>query len=606
MQQEKSIYLSLQQLVWSSFIGLLSFQVIAPHVWTYASRFLGLSFSEAYWIFNACYTFIVPAAIALWFLYNWTGFNACLGMFATSGKKDLLCKIYLNGFIAILALQITMGGYFIWFGFDQFESFKSFAIASAILVVALIFLGFYMAWKRMDVYVKKESDTNNLRKKYWQHMTVLALTVMVMMTFVGTFFSEKGKVNYGTDENRLEIGFHLLALKSELTSMRSLLRTMEEQKDLAMQVGRATNVSDSSRETLSYLQHKPTLESFVKLVNDAKAMAKLLDDIQRELDDHTMVFDPGRTDSVNSELVRLANLAKEIKSNRNRIQPKSSPQDTTTLRGNPKLFKIPGPDHGKPQSTSEAVASGSHAGTDAAMPKNEFTVIRTFVDALEREINYTAQKSLGMQLRDTQTKLVIIFSGIFCSMLAIYILLRIDNLLKEDALARMNERKRTTVWRNTMAEKKFEKDVISADRNAVLSRDMAGKAWLFITLLVWLLIPLFKVVEDEKINTASPFNTLTFGRIVSYGTENNTEINIDKSDRRITFEDVDLWDLYAEVQLVKRDVNDVFLKADSISEKVDSIAKNTRNIKLQTKDIQEVTKKTNDTVITIKSRIKKQ
>jgi hypothetical protein len=117
---------------------------------------------------------------------------------------------------------------------------------------------------------------------------------------------------------------------------------------------------------------------------------------------------------------------------------------------------------------------------------------------------------------------------------------------------------------------------------------------------------LFKVVEDEKINTASPFNTLTFGRIVSYGTENNTEINIDKSDRRITFEDVDLWDLYAEVQLVKRDVNDVFLKADSISEKVDSIAKNTRNIKLQTKDIQEVTKKTNDTVITIKSRIKKQ
>jgi hypothetical protein len=437
----------------------------------------------------------------------------------------------------------------------------------------------------MDVYVKKESDTNNLRKKYWQHMTVLALTVMVMMTFVGTFFSEKGKVNYGTDENRLEIGFHLLALKSELTSMRSLLRTMEEQKDLAMQVGRATNVSDSSRETLSYLQHKPTLESFVKLVNDAKAMAKLLDDI------------------------RLANLAKEIKSNRNRIQPKSSPQDTTTLRGNPKLvssFKIPGPDHGKPQSTSEAVASGSHAGTDAAMPKNEFTVIRTFVDALEREINYTAQKSLGMQLRDTQTKLVIIFSGIFCSMLAIYILLRIDNLLKEDALARMNERKRTTVWRNTMAEKKFEKDVISADRNAVLSRDMAGKAWLFITLLVWLLIPLFKVVEDEKINTASPFNTLTFGRIVSYGTENNTEINIDKSDRRITFEDVDLWDLYAEVQLVKRDVNDVFLKADSISEKVDSIAKNTRNIKLQTKDIQEVTKKTNDTVITIKSRIKKQ
>jgi hypothetical protein len=170
----------------------------------------------------------------------------------------------------------------------------------------------------------------------------------------------------------------------------------------------------------------------------------------------------------------------------------------------------------------------------------------------------------------------------------------------------MNERKRTTVWRNTMAEKKFEKDVISADRNAVLSRDMAGKAWLFITLLVWLLIPLFKVVEDEKINTASPFNTLTFGRIVSYGTENNTEINIDKSDRRITFEDVDLWDLYAEVQLVKRDVNDVFLKADSISEKVDSIAKNTRNIKLQTKDIQEVTKKTHDTVITIKSRIKKQ
>jgi hypothetical protein len=64
-------------------------------------------------------------------------------MFATSGKKDLLCKIYLNGFIAILALQITMGGYFIWFGFDQFESFKSFAIASAILVVALIFLGLY-------------------------------------------------------------------------------------------------------------------------------------------------------------------------------------------------------------------------------------------------------------------------------------------------------------------------------------------------------------------------------------------------------------------------------------------------------------------------------
>lgn len=59
MPAKNNIFYHLRQLIWTAFIGVISFQLIAPAVWEYMYRLAGIEYDTSYWLFIIAYLLIV-------------------------------------------------------------------------------------------------------------------------------------------------------------------------------------------------------------------------------------------------------------------------------------------------------------------------------------------------------------------------------------------------------------------------------------------------------------------------------------------------------------------------------------------------------------------
>ena len=55
MRENDNVYQNLKGLVWSAFIGIVSFQILPPSIWGYLHNVVGIGYEAAYWIFIVAY-----------------------------------------------------------------------------------------------------------------------------------------------------------------------------------------------------------------------------------------------------------------------------------------------------------------------------------------------------------------------------------------------------------------------------------------------------------------------------------------------------------------------------------------------------------------------
>jgi hypothetical protein len=150
--------------------------------------------------------------------------------------------------------------------------------------------------------------------------------------------------------------------------------------------------------------------------------------------------------------------------------------------------------------TGVASGSGPLQHYRADLRYTEF--LRGILQSLSAKVAAESQAQLGLQLRSVQIKGIILLVTLFFTMLSLYIYLSIDQRLQDAALDFLNDRKR-------LGEAVSEKMIIDQEKTVAGATSVVNSLWICLTVIVWLLVPLFKPVKDADIDTKAIYKTHT-------------------------------------------------------------------------------------------------
>jgi hypothetical protein len=107
-----NIFASLKGLIWGAFIGVVSFQLLAPIVWGYLHAALGLDYYKSYWIFTLVYFLSLPTIVLGWLYSKRPLISKYLPNY--KGDTTATANVFLYGLMVFVAAQfcITISGFF--------------------------------------------------------------------------------------------------------------------------------------------------------------------------------------------------------------------------------------------------------------------------------------------------------------------------------------------------------------------------------------------------------------------------------------------------------------------------------------------------------------
>lgn len=476
-KDDDNIFGNLRALIWSVFVGVLSFQVLAPKIWDYLHSSLGINYYYSYWIFTWSYFLILPAFVLGWLCYN----RKLIAYYLPLYKGDLTVgsKNFLNGVILFVALLliITLIGFFTrWCNALFYIVLGMYAICCFLLLGAcfifcnLHFSNFVKSYSSTDEY--KEKTVANARK-YLKVLFIPAGLVYLLFVFIAVLFihnwlkendrrNQKAKNISAIEAGRRSFAFQ--SLNDSVISVNNKFASIEDnshekQFDLSLDYSKERNKNQQTAERDTTLQHRELLTYLGILRNWNKGLNSIL---------------------------------KELKDNPDKVTAKDIKQQ------NPALLKPPGSLFNDTLTTTTTTSDIEIVGK-----------IRTYLGAISSKLTKVSKSELGIQLRAVQTKGMLMLISLFLTLLSLYIFIKIVN--KTQAICIKEDGDKSNLEESGKA---------------------ANSLWLMITITAWLLVPIFKPVKDEEINLSSPYKNPTFSRMESSSLFNDSELSKTFSSRK--------------------------------------------------------------------------
>jgi len=419
-QSQNNIYLKLQGLIWSAFLGVLSFQIIVPIAWEHLNIVLDIPFQQGYFTFITIYSLLVPASFAIWLTIHHKDLKACLFPIENENKVDSICKIFLVGLGVSLIFQIILILVSIFVYEIQACDFWLFEVISFAVSFTLIFIGGLISCKRVLRFPTKplSKQKKEIKQKAIRILFGFALFSLLILGFVFKHWQVNKKNYYEKKKEYIEAGFSLLDTRKKLDA---LIKEVNYIKDSITWVRNKRSTDSLARNStgVDTLLAKTKSDTIPKVISSQDPILKTKTNL---------------SDSDLKKLLQFSSTKKEL------------------------LFKV-------------------------------------------------AQKVIGKQLRDTQLKLTYLLLNTFLILIALLAFLQIDYLIKEYECAepaRLAKR-----YPNHM---EFQETFLKREGIKNAAQGLAGRIWLFVGIAVWLIVPLFKPVEDEKIAVNAPFKMLTLSR----------------------------------------------------------------------------------------------
>lgn len=461
MQIQNSIYHNIQKLIWTAFIGVVSFQLIAPQVWGYMNKLAGVSYIIGYYIFTIAYIIIVPAIFFYWLHQNREEIRETLSFTETEADNNAAItntnlfssaywpNRYVKRILYIISIQIFICLFLLCF----YVSFWLFVIIQYGLLYANIFLlaKSKTITKRYLNQKIQNSGTAGEKTKFerLRSQTAFSFNLFLILIFLwGAFFLYRSN-NYSDAKTHPERGFKLLTLKDSLSSY----------KDGVDTASIFQQIIGPKIDTPKFKQQQIQLET-----NFAHYWQLITTKFKKE-PYHSKVTDDSTINVTKAAVRRLDSLPDQ------------------SLLDRRKLLKV-------------------------------------YIQAVEDRTKTTAQKLLGVVLRDHQSKMLCTFVDLFFSLLAFYLLLRMKADIDESNLKNSaSEKQILSLSKKTVLTDiksgKLEKLIIEQEKTAKKSLEMADGTWFVVVLTIWLLIPLLKPIEDKSIDTEAPFKILTLSPSIS-------------------------------------------------------------------------------------------
>jgi hypothetical protein len=449
-----SLISSLQGLIWSAIIGVASFQIIAPDVWGYIHDALAIPYKTAYWIFTLCYFLSLPVYMLIWLLFN-------KGSFAGSFAQRGLIFWFLFAFICVqtIGTAVTLR----W----PFPEWFYIGIFVTNVVCCGMLLVFYAkaAWRRIV--------EQHIRQYYQQLVlfTILLFLVLFAVQFVYLiqWESDKSKSLYlGSAQSSYYAGnrgFALLDLKDTLDDRMTALGAM--------------------RDSIVYAHIGDTAHTRDSAIDGAfTSYCAALIDLRKSI---------GRLSS------ELANPAREVL---------TDTIDSMAMRVPVLMLNGVGSANGTGAANGVGSANGTGVLVHYRADLREMEFLQSILQSVDTKVNAESQAQLGLQLRSVQIKGIILLVTLFFTMLSLYIYLSIDQRLESTTLDALNDRKR-------LGEDVAESALIDQEKAVAGATDITNSLWIGLTVIVWLLVPLFKPVTDADIDTREIYRMHTLNNFLS-------------------------------------------------------------------------------------------
>jgi hypothetical protein len=428
---------SLKSLVWTAFISVVSFQLLAPQIWSYLHNLLGIDYQLSYWSFTLVYFLLAPLTLLIWFILHRRILVKFLPPFNKPGELDRSSKVFIWGFPAFILSQIFVT---IW-GFSlHWSNAVPRIILGIYFVINVVFLClcFNFAMKFINgsglkgEQLKKAS--NNFYKSYASSIVIGISLFVVALLFLNHWI-----------ENRFD-GEKRLA-SSEAGHLGFSLQYINEV------IGSRVRYIDSLSEDDSVSTDEHQLESTAKrgtiMVNAAK-------------DSSIYIIQNTKLKAWGAEVSRF----------QDSVQP---PLSKTDLNNQAKF------------SVSKFFPPSTKIADNAPLTKGDVHYLKMLKRAFlqtSQKLNKSTKFLLGIQLRSVQAKGMLMLMSVFFTSLSLYLYVSLISRVQQ------------------LQKKPDEEEIFT-------STFVSNRLWLFLTVIAWLLIPIFKPIIDDNINVNAPFLSTT-------------------------------------------------------------------------------------------------
>lgn len=472
-------------------IGLASFQILAPLIWDYLSELLHLEKFTSYCII-VCFYFITPCILFLvWWYFVKDKISALLYLQPSSTQKFGLSVVnVLSVFFPVFFVANFLMLLFAFVFDNDWLFYGILMMASGVTIFVLYKISAGVIHNIKAERVKK-------KRKYYSLIIFISFLTCLFLTFEILYlsYSDKTKSNNIKTFERLRIksksdvinAFRLNDFREALKNTRgkfeynlSRIYQMQEINRYKKENNPVITPESISTEVLNLV----ATEQFPgALINNSVDFSGI-DERQLQKTEQALLTVVYMMDKVSDSIVKR----------NSQILLKAPPYYFDSLLNYQKIKTI---------GTVDSVV----------LAKAEFRykeIINT-LETLEDNTVKVCKKQLALILSNNQMKGIFLFGFTLIIMLCIYLLLKTN----EDALAQLN------------ALKENENNKILKDRTEVNSTVLSD-SWLIVNVLVWLLIPFFKPVNESNVRVDKPLQAFT---ITNYITNEKTvepqpEVNI--------------------------------------------------------------------------------
>jgi len=501
---QSNVYVNLQRLVWVAFAGVLSFQVLAPNVWSHVSQVLGFTFSEGYKWFVLIYALTVLIVFCVWLAFNGREIRDCLFPVGIRNEMTLVCGIFLLGLMVSIVIQgIAIAIFLTRFKIGA-NDFVNVQWVILILNIVLLLTGIRIAIIRIHTFRKtfKNQRASIVYKKAYRTLLGWILVVLALCVFGFSHWSHNQKSYYPGDSNTIEDGFKYFKKRSQLDSLLKI----------------ATYKQDS-------------LKTFIAIVKfDTASVSK---SVKEQISLTTIVAFSGK---------------QVVKTSEEKKSPPVDKKDTLKL---------------------------------AISIQAEYDKLVQVITLNRDHTLKSGQKIIGQLLRDHQLKLTYLFLNIFIILISLYVFLRVDFLIKEYGWEEAD--RQSKLYPNAL---EFKETFFKAEDTRRNSVKLSTDIWLYITLAIWLLVPLFKPIEDDKIDPKAPFKMLTLSgpnapweKWVDNSQDNDT--NVDSSTNTVIITELNpkiIIQLQTDVDTINRLLKTIATNTDILIDKNDKLINKTDTV----------------------------
>jgi hypothetical protein len=403
---KENIYISLQQLIWSTFLGVISFQLIVPNVWSYTEAILRVPPEISYQAFLFVYGLALPTAVIIWIYLNFEKLKASLFPLDNELEIDTLSKWFLRTLVGAILFQMVSFASIVTRIVTDRWIFTALQVFHAFSSTVLVGLGIYLAISRVRAF---QDLPHNIHFKKTLYKGIATWSVISIGLLAIGIFHYRGNHEKFIERTKT-IGFVLLSKQQKLDT---LFRVVAKSLDSLAWVAADKDTAAYSNGLL-----KSKADSIRAWVNNQK---KSID-------------------------------------------------------------------------TSKAAITS-------------WKKLTTLLVAGKKWVQWKTRHELGRQLRNDQLPTTYLLMNLFLLITSLLVFLRMDLMIRDFEC--QDPRRQLELEPDNPGLKVALANKVEKRADAL---KLSQALWLYITISVWLLIPLFKPVQDDKIDLDAPFRMLTLSR----------------------------------------------------------------------------------------------